>query len=109
MFNLLEEAKKSLEGVIREACARAVSEGALPADRKAFFPSCEAPKDERNGDLATGFALANAKAFGMNPRVLAEEMVKRFDLEGSYFSRCEIAGPGFINLTFSDKWKKAFR
>ena len=105
MYNLVEEAKTSLNQMIKTAFERAVAEGRLSA-AEPVFPLCEAPKDEKNGDLANGFALANAKTFGMNPRALAEEIVKGFEFEGGYFEGCEIAGPGFINLTYSDKWKK---
>lgn len=46
-------------------------------------------------------ALAGAKQLGKNPREVAEAVVKH--LEGHpEFSKLEIAGPGFINITVND-------
>ena len=46
-------------------------------------------------------ALAAAKQAKVNPRALAEKLVARL-AANSIFSKVEVAGPGFINLTLSD-------
>lgn len=46
-------------------------------------------------------ALAAAKAAKKNPRMVADAIVAKLK-ENSIFSKIEIAGPGFINLTVSD-------
>lgn len=46
-------------------------------------------------------AMAAAKAAGKNPRAVAEAVVPKLS-ENSIFSKIEIAGPGFINLTITD-------
>lgn len=48
-------------------------------------------------------ALANAKKYGKAPRVIAEEVVGKLK-ENTIFSKLEIAGPGFINITINDEF-----
>lgn len=45
-----------------------------------------------------------ARPFRNNPRKIAEAIVSKIDLNGSYFARCEVAGPGFINFFYSTEW-----
>src|SRR6187401_2875171 len=52
-------------------------------------------------DAQVNGALPLAKRLGRNPREVAQEVVDRAGLDGIVDS-LEIAGPGFINLTFSD-------
>jgi arginyl-tRNA synthetase len=52
-------------------------------------------------DAQVNGALALAKRIGRNPREVAQEVVDRAGLDGVVES-LEIAGPGFINLTFAD-------
>jgi len=60
----------------------------------------EFPAELIHGDYATGVALKEAKATGMNPRALAEKLVAEVGtIEG--VSKIEIAGPGFINFHLS--------
>lgn len=52
-------------------------------------------------------ALANAKKHKKAPRVIAEEVVN--NLKGNnIFSKLEIAGPGFINITVNDEFLKDY-
>ena len=48
-------------------------------------------------------ALANAKKHKKAPRVIAEEIVNALK-ENDIFSKLEIAGPGFINITIKDEF-----
>lgn len=50
--------------------------------------------------------LRLGKAMGKNPRAIAEEVVKAFPA-AEFFSKIEIAGPGFINLTFKEEFLSA--
>jgi arginyl-tRNA synthetase len=52
-------------------------------------------------DAQVNGSLALAKEQGANPRDVAQRVVDAFDLS-SVCSSWEIAGPGFINLTFAD-------
>lgn len=64
----------------------------------------EVPADRANGDFSANAAMVNAKTFSMNPRALAEEIVSNINLDDTYFSKVEVAGPGFINFFLSDKY-----
>ena len=52
-------------------------------------------------DAQINGVLPLAKSLGRNPREVAEELVSKLNLEDTC-SKVEIAGPGFINLTFDD-------
>jgi len=75
------------------------------AVRKAF-PDTEAevaldrPKNADHGDFATNVALQLAKRVGRKPREVAEAIVAAL-APNSDVARTDIAGPGFINFTFS--------
>lgn len=58
--------------------------------------------DPQFGDYATNVALQIAKPLGKNPREVAEVISNELEKTGQ-FSKVEIAGPGFINLTISAK------
>lgn len=55
---------------------------------------------EEFGHYQCNSALRLAKALQMNPRLVAEEILKSFE-EKEMYSAISIAGPGFINFTFS--------
>ena len=64
----------------------------------------EVPADRSNGDFSANAAMVNAKTFAVNPRALAEEIAGNINLDGTYFSKVEVAGPGFMNFFLSDKY-----
>lgn len=101
--NLIESAKQQIDSLIGAAYEKAVADGALPSV-ETLAGAVEIPKDTVNGDYAATHALAAARAMKQQPRKIAEALAARLSLEGSYFSRCEVAGPGFINFFLSDKW-----
>jgi arginyl-tRNA synthetase len=60
----------------------------------------ERPKNRDHGDWATNVAMQLGGKFGMNPRAFAELLARELEaLDG--VSKVDIAGPGFINVTFS--------
>lgn len=64
----------------------------------------EKPRLEAHGDLTTNVALLLAKAVGKNPRAVAQEIVASLKVEPEYVSHVEIAGPGFINFRFTERF-----
>jgi arginyl-tRNA synthetase len=60
----------------------------------------EIPKEESFGDLSTPLAMGLAKVLKKPPRKIAEEIVAMID-RADIFEKIEIAGPGFINFSFS--------
>ncbi len=64
----------------------------------------EIPNDRSHGDYAINAAMVGAKAFKTAPRMIAEAIVKNLNTENTYIKSVEIAGPGFINITLSDRY-----
>ncbi len=62
------------------------------------------PKSEQFGDLATNIAMLIAKKLGRNPREIASEIVSNLEFDPELVEKIEVAGPGFINFTFSTKF-----
>ena len=81
----------------------ASAEGALPQAEPPAF-SLEIPADHSHGDWACNAAMAGARAYRMAPRKIAEAIEAKLDLSGTYFTRCEIAGPGFLNFFLSPRF-----
>ena len=61
----------------------------------------EPPKDAKHGDLATNLAMVLTKQAGMPPRQLAEKLAAELAARMHVEISTEIAGPGFLNVTFS--------
>lgn len=64
-----------------------------------FQIEIEIPKDKNHGDYATNAAMKLARVARKNPRMIAEEIVNKFNKENAHVSDVEIAGAGFINFT----------
>jgi len=72
--------------------------GALGAGQLPSEVVVERPKNREHGDWATNVALQLAKAFGTNPRALAELVAAELRASTGV-AGVEIAGPGFLNIT----------
>lgn len=99
MSQLVEKARQQLRGAISAALKSAIASGELPEAELPTF-ALEVPADRAHGDWACNAAMAGARAFHAAPRKIAEAIAARLDLEGTYFEKCEIAGPGFLNFTY---------
>ena len=105
MLGPISLASEALRTLILDAMQVAVAKGDLPEPPNglpAFL--IEQPADTSHGDFATNAAMAGARAFGKPPRVVAQAIIDNLKLEGTHFSRAEVAGPGFINFFVSDLW-----
>jgi len=60
----------------------------------------EVPREETFGDLSTPLAMGLSKALKKPPKKIAEDIINRLKYS-SIFEKVEIAGPGFINFTFT--------
>ena len=63
--------------------------------------SLERPKDSGFGDLASNVALVLASQAGQKPREVAASLREELLGQGREIERIEVAGPGFLNFTFS--------
>ena len=83
--NMIEAAQAQVAALIKEAYEKAVAGGLLPAGGEKIPVKVDIPKDAKNGDYATSYALAAAKALGKSPRDIAQALMDQMDLEGTYF------------------------
>ena len=103
MANMIQGAKDSISEILAAAYQKAVEKGELPAGAE-LSGSVEIPKDTANGDYAANHAMTGAKALHMAPRKIAEALTANMELDGSWFSSVEVAGPGFINFRLAESW-----
>ena len=103
MSKLVQQATNELREAIEAAIKAAIADGSLPeAEIPAF--ALEIPADRSHGDWACNAAMAGARAFRLAPRKIAEAVVSHLDLTPTYFDRCEIAGPGFLNFFLNPRF-----
>ncbi len=103
MSNMIQAARQQVSALTQGAYEKAAAAGLLPAGAE-VKATIEIPKDTAHGDYASSFAMAGAKALHMAPRQIAQIIVDNLELEGSFFQKVEIAGPGFLNFTLGPKW-----
>jgi arginyl-tRNA synthetase len=101
---MLPAIKKQIISLMQVALAQIAKErsilDALPE------PHVERPKVVEHGDLATNIAMQLSKAWKVNPRELAQVFVEKLLAQADakeLIASAEIAGPGFINLRFTQK------
>jgi arginyl-tRNA synthetase len=67
----------------------------------------EPPREKKFGDLATNLAMVLAGQAAKNPRDLALEIAEQVKSREDDVASAEVAGPGFINVTFSPEfWQR---
>lgn len=94
VLQLQEDIKSHLKSIIV----------ALGYGDESYLPHLEEPKDRKNGDYSSNCAMQLAKIAKKSPRLVAEEIVNRFDKERHYIERIDIAGPGFINFYLDKRY-----
>lgn len=102
-YNPIENAKIEIRDLILSALGRLVSDGKIPAEPLPDF-LVEIPNDSSHGDFSANAALVSAKALRQNPRAIAQLIADNIELSGTFFSKVEVAGPGFINFYAGDGW-----
>lgn len=72
-----------------------------------FAPEFSTPANPEHGDLATNSAMRLARHLRQAPRQIAEDLVQRLKdrpIDPERIAGVEVAGPGFINFRFSDRY-----
>ncbi len=101
MSQTVNKAQNQIRTMIADAIKKAQQSGNLCEGESNSF-LVEVPADKNNGDYSTNAAMVNAKVFRLPPRKIAEAICENINLEGTYFNKVQIAGPGFINFFLSD-------
>ena len=70
----------------------------------ALSPTFEKPRNPAHGDLTTNIAMLAAKHTRTAPAGIARQIVERLNIDPALINAVEIAGPGFINFRFSDRF-----
>lgn len=85
------------------------SEGVLPADLALPAFDAEPPRDASHGDVAVNAAMMLAKPAKMKPRDIAEALKAKLETAPDV-EKIEVAGPGFLNITFKPGvWQQLVR
>lgn len=103
MSVLVKQAVTEIRTAIIEAAGRAVADGELPEAPLSDF-IIEVPANKDNGDYSSNAAMAWARDLKCAPRKIAQAIADRLLLEDTFFDRCEIAGPGFMNFYLKDSF-----
>jgi arginyl-tRNA synthetase len=67
-------------------------------------PIFETPRQADHGDLTTNIAMVLARKLKRNPRELAQQIIGRLDVDHTLVGKIEVAGPGFMNFFFTQKF-----
>ena len=103
MSKVVNIAEKQIIDSVTSALKANMADGTfIEAEIPAF--KTEIPADKNNGDYSANAAFMLSKALRMPPRKIAEEIQNKIDLSGTYFEKCEIAGPGFINFFLKNEF-----
>lgn len=103
MSNLIKEASDELHTLLLDALGNLIKLGEVPSAPIPSF-NIEIPAEKTHGDFATNIAMVCAKTFKLPPRKIAEMITSQLILDGSFFDKTEVAGPGFINLFLGKRW-----
>ena len=103
MSNLIKQASDEMREIIMNSLGVLVSMGEVPAEAIPAF-NIEIPNDISHGDFATNVAMVCAKSFKLPPRKIADMLCAHVVLDGSFFEKVEVAGPGFINFFLGKRW-----
>ncbi len=89
-----------VEDLLKTALEAMKSDGVLPKDLSLEGVEAEAPRDPTHGDIASNAALVLTKRAKMKPRDIAEALKTRLEANEGV-TKVDVAGPGFLNITFA--------
>ena len=90
-----------MKAYLREKITAALASMGITAVSPVSF---EKPRQAGHGDLTTNIAMLVAKQTGRKSRELAAEIAARLDPDPSLVAGVEVAGPGFINFSFTGNY-----
>lgn len=102
-MNLFGQITDTIKTALKTAALAARDSGALEFKRLPEFV-VEVPREKGHGDLASNLALVLAREARKAPRQIAELIINHMDASGTWISRMETAGPGFLNFWLDSAW-----
>lgn len=103
MSVIVSNVRTQLFDIINKAVSALVESGELPGGDIREYKT-EVPADRQNGDFSANVAMVNSKVWSMPPRKSAELIAEKINLDGTYFEKVDVAGPGFMNFYLSDRY-----
>ena len=94
--------KQKLVELLTRAAGQAQESGKLPSVTLSGI-ALERPQNPEHGDYASSFPLKLARATGLNPLTIANEVVGLIETTAEIDS-VTVAPPGFINFTLKSDW-----
>jgi arginyl-tRNA synthetase len=99
---ITKKVKDALKETLAQAVRTAQDQGLLAVETMPGF-MLETPKEKAHGNFSSNLALVLAKTVRKPPRETAAIIVANLSAN-PYISRCEVAGPGFINFYLNRVW-----
>ncbi len=96
--------KQHIQSLVEQSLQQLKQQGFLAADLPLPEVHIEHARDKQFGDFACNIAMLLGKRAKMNPRQLAEHIVRQLPTS-HWVSKTDIAGPGFINFYMTDDAK----
>ncbi|MEM7774136.1 MAG: arginine--tRNA ligase [Pseudomonadota bacterium] len=90
-----------VEDKVKTALEALKSAGELPADLDLSGVEVQEPRDPKHGDCAVNAAMVLAKRAGRKPRDIAEALKSEL-ADDAELTKIEVAGPGFLNISFAE-------
>lgn len=87
-----------MEQYLEEIFQAALTDIGAPEGTQIKF---EVPQNSGHGDLSTNVAMTLARPLKRSPKDLAQDLLTRLKYDSTLVEQVDIAGPGFINITFS--------
>ncbi len=94
--------KQKLIELLTQAASQAQQLGKLPSITLPEV-TVERPQNPEHGDYASSFPLKLARTIGINPLIIANDMVGLI-VPGDEIDNIAVAPPGFINFTLKSGW-----
>ena len=94
--------KKRLVELLTQAASEAQQQGKLPSVTLPDI-TIEHPQNPEHGDYASSLPLKLARAVGVNPLTIANELVELM-APATEIGNIVVAAPGFINFTLNSDW-----
>ena len=101
MQDVFGKAKVQIEEEIEKVLTTLVSDGTYD-DIGEVSIDIEEPREKNNGDFSCNIAMKIVKLVKKAPAQIANDIIERFNKEGTYVKEIQCAGPGFINFYLSD-------
>ena len=89
---------------LTDAIAAALTAAGIHTPERLARLELAIPRESAHGDWTTNLALLIAKDVGRPPRAIAEAIVTNLPADPERFDRAEVAGPGFLNFRYSDRF-----